>query len=200
MHMLSHSSLAYYTINMSGATVTLSMNSLYLCLTEISTPGHFHWSLFVTDNEGKASQHHWSEVVRPDGQYVEAYGYRWINPVYTVTGGQRLNVLFIRFSSWNFPSAPLQTVDAYLEGIFRGRSPIHVDGMPPSYNRNHNPFISCRTWALHALERLSTCGHLPIMDLAQFETSAIQAASYSVSINEQYLQSGQPFSSYMITL
>ncbi|KAL4242362.1 hypothetical protein ABKN59_012061 [Abortiporus biennis] len=88
-------------------TVTLSPNSLYICLTQIMSPG-FHWSLYITDSTGLATCYHWAEVRtrRQAADPIEEYTRAVINPVCGVTGGFRLNYTFVKIRSYTAPTTP----------------------------------------------------------------------------------------------
>ncbi|KAI0789227.1 hypothetical protein C8Q75DRAFT_821283 [Abortiporus biennis] len=135
-------------------TITLSPNSLYICLTQIMSPG-FHWSLYITDSTGLATRYHWVEVRtrRQAADPIEEYTRAVINPVRGVTGGFRLNYTFVKIRSYTAPTTPFD-----FHAIF---STIYTT----SYNNvrdNREHGIRCGNWVMTALQYLYLYGLLQL--------------------------------------
>ncbi|EPT00279.1 hypothetical protein FOMPIDRAFT_1049861 [Fomitopsis schrenkii] len=132
-------------MSVGNPTIPLEANSLYMCLTQLLAG--FHWSLFITDAQGKATRHHWSQDSRRRGSSdpVEVYTHSLIDPVTQMTRGMNLNLAFIRVSAFVAPRMPYDYVSLF-STIF-----------PETYttvrdNRTHG--TTCRTWAMGALQKL----------------------------------------------
>ncbi|TFY57175.1 hypothetical protein EVJ58_g7186 [Rhodofomes roseus] len=139
-------------------TVVLEANALYICLTQLMSDG-FHWALFITDAQGKATRHHWSQDQRRREQSdpYEVYTHARIDPVTEITKGLNMNLAFIKVSAFVAPPAPYDYVSLF-STVF-----------PETYttlrgNRTHG--TTCRTWAMRALQKLREQGLITLNDQA----------------------------------
>ncbi len=135
-----------------GATIVLEPNSLYVCLTQLLVPG-FHWSIYITDSKRTATRYHWRQVTshRAPTDPVEEFTYNVIDPITEVTRGNNLNLAFIKITAY---TAPRGGSSDYFASVFKDVFPVSYSNV----RQNRNNQLTCRTWAMSALERLRAAG------------------------------------------
>ncbi|KAH9927251.1 uncharacterized protein B0H18DRAFT_1003696 [Fomitopsis serialis] len=135
-----------------NATLDLDSDSLYICLTQLfGPPGRFHWSIYITDAQGLATQYQWAEdLARCDRSApVEKYSCSIVQPVKQRSETLQWNLAFIKMSHF-VRTMDSDSYDELFANIFTTSWASWKD------NRQHG--LSCRTWAIAALQKLREKG------------------------------------------
>lgn len=151
--------------------IPLHPDSLYICLVQIPIPDKFHWALYITDPQGIATCHQWTEHVGArDAGKAEGYKIDVLPVVTDMTESNAQNIAFVRIGAYRPPatSSP-EYMTRLFDGIFEGYATIF---------ENRRKGITCRTWLMRALERLRCAGHLS--DLGAAEVAAFEQAAIAV--------------------
>ncbi|KAJ3812709.1 hypothetical protein F5876DRAFT_74587 [Lentinula aff. lateritia] len=86
--------------------VRLEPSSLYISTTQIfARYGAFHWIIYVTDANGKATTYQWSEQGGTPGLQAEGVDIQELHPVTTYSSTNNLTLAFFKITGFN-PATP----------------------------------------------------------------------------------------------
>jgi hypothetical protein len=136
--------------NDSNPVVQLTPNSVYIATSTILSDG-FHWALYVTDENNRATRHEWQQ----EG-LIEEYKSELVHPVRTYTENYNMVLAYLRVRGCTPPPDSDGGTTA-MERICRS---IFPDGSKPSVMENRAAGMSCRTWLLKVLKELEVAGFL----------------------------------------
>lgn len=103
---------------MSTQHVDLEPNALYICLTQLFTPG-FHWSLFFTSpTDGCVTRYEWAEVkgITDLTLPVESFQQKWFESVEAYDEGLRFNLAYLKVLGYTPPVEGVPPVEIF-EGL-----------------------------------------------------------------------------------
>ncbi|TFK31781.1 hypothetical protein BDQ12DRAFT_660068 [Crucibulum laeve] len=130
----------------SSRTVKLRRNSLYITTQPVvpTYPGKYHWSLLVTDNDGRITRHHWAGLGGSRGpQFAEGYLMQDIQSTHSATKNG--------FYTGYFRIKGCKNLDyGNLHWICRSTYGLGY----PTVNANRASNVSCRTWLIYILKCL----------------------------------------------
>lgn len=156
---------------MSNPVVKLSANSIYISTSTILSDG-FHWSLFVTDGNARATRHDWAQ-----SGIIEKYRCKKIDPTKTYSTNNAV-LVYLKVGGCSPPDA--NKMDEICRSVFPG-------GSKPTVRENREAGMTCRTWLLQVLEVLYEEGFV----VRENGIQGIEAKVRKISAeNEQKLAEG----------
>lgn len=137
--------------------VLLEPNSLYVSTNQlIAQIGKFHWVLYITDEKGIATKHHWA-VLPANSSTIEGPVSEIVHPVTTYSKTEGIAAFaFFRIEGFT----PTPDMDDVLHKIFHN---VFDPPYPLGYTtvpENRKNGISCRTWAMCVCKELMKAGHI----------------------------------------
>ncbi|KAI0061478.1 hypothetical protein BV25DRAFT_762446 [Artomyces pyxidatus] len=158
----------------SGNTVvSLEVESLYIATSQIvADPGKFHWSFYLTDSAGIATQHQWTEL-RSDAnkRYCEGYLSSIVDPVTTYSSNFQGTFAFFKVRGFRFSGQ-----QAFARVASQAFSEDRWLGFA-SVKKNRDAGLSCRTWVMSILGRLKTEGYLEREETPEWFEEQVKRAS-----------------------
>lgn len=139
-----------------GPIIALEENSLYICTRQImSDVGKFHWSFFLTNSSGIATELQWCSVNPKDyGGKCEAVTIGTVHPVTTYTKDYIMMFAYLKVEGFDSPG--LEPVKAVaLEAFPEDKRLGYAD-----WQENRAAGLSCRTWVRCVMEIMQTKGWL----------------------------------------
>ena len=129
---------------MSNPIVELSAKSVYISTNSMMSDG-FHWSLYVTDKDGKAKRHDWAQV-----GLVEKYRSKVVDPARTYSTNNAV-LAYLKVSGCSPPDT--HKMEEICQSVFPG-------GSKPTVRENRAAGMTCRTWLLQVLKVLNEEGFI----------------------------------------
>jgi len=129
---------------MSNPIIELSANSVYISTRSMMSDG-FHWSLYVTDQDGRATRHDWAQA-----GLVEKYQSKLVDPARTYSSNNAV-LAFLKVCGCYPPDA--NKMEEICRSVFPG-------GSKPTVRENRAVGMTCRTWLLQVLEVLKGEGFM----------------------------------------
>ena len=126
--------------------IKLTPNSLFV--TVLPTLDDIHWAIFITDINGIATRHHWSEVDRATSDLTspaEHYSFSYVDPVCVYTREKHVHLGFFKVAGYTGPRQGVNIVEKF-------RSIFPASFVSSIQNRRHN--INSYTWCMKALTLL----------------------------------------------
>ena len=123
---------------MSNPIIKLSVDSIYISMTSMISDG-FHWSLYVTEGNAKATRHDWAQ-----SGLIEKYRSRMIDPTRTYSSNNAV-LVYLKVGSCSPPDA--NRMEEICRSVFPGGSKATV-------KENREAGMTCHTWLLQVLEVL----------------------------------------------
>jgi hypothetical protein len=123
---------------MSNPIINLSASSIYISTNTIFSVG-FHWSLFVTDENARATRHDWAQ-----SGAIEKYRTKVIDPTKTYSSNNAV-LVYLKVGGCSPPDA--NRMEEFCRSVFPG-------GSKPTVKENRQAGMTCRTWLLQVLKVL----------------------------------------------
>ncbi|KAJ3903443.1 hypothetical protein F5879DRAFT_959566 [Lentinula edodes] len=156
--------------------VKLESSSLYISTTQIfARHGAFHWIIYVTDADGKASTYQWSEQGGTPGLQAEGVDIQELHPVTTYSSTNNLTLAFFKITGFNSATPSDKIRQAALVAF--------PDRGYPSVRENRQNNLTCRTWALKVLRILIDEGWLVRNDIPEVIEDIVKKRSMEVEGN-----------------
>ncbi|KAI0061464.1 hypothetical protein BV25DRAFT_759104 [Artomyces pyxidatus] len=159
--------------NSNNPEISLEAESLYIATSQIvADPGKFHWSFYVTNSAGVATQHQWAELKSAASEpYCEGYLSSIVDPVTTYSPNFQGTFAFFKVRGFKFSGQQAfaeVASQAFPEGQWLGFA---------SVKKNRDAGLSCRTWVMAILGQLEAKGYLGRAETPEWFEEQVKRAS-----------------------